>query len=582
MEQTTDIRDYIAILKRRRFPVAVTVATIFCLSVAVALLLPSVYRSTATILIESQDIPPELVRSTVTSYAAERIQVIDQRVRSRTNLLGLMDKFSLYAELRDSKTIEELVEDMREDINLEIISADVIDPRSGRPTEATIAFTLSFEGKVPSIVQKVANELASLYLKENLRSRTQKATEASSFLREEAQRLSIIISELEENLAEFKEKNVNRLPELKTLNMQLMDRTEKEISDLSAQIRSLEERKFYLDGQLAQIKPEGDLYGEDGQRILSSHDRLKSRQSEYVTARARYSEVHPDVVKLKREIEALQKEVGSTGQSKELAVQLTQARSELSQALEKYTETHPDVVKLSRQVAALEKALSELPKQGVETTVYQRQPENPAYITLQAQMNGIEADLKSLQASRSDRVRKLSEYEQRLMQTPQVERQYLSLTRDYDNAVRRYQELKAKQMEAEVALQLETESKGERFSLIESPQLPEEPVKPNRLAIIFLGFIFSLGGGFGYAAVAEAMDHSIRGMRGIIAVTGAPPLAVIPYIALEEEIQPVSTKTKAIGGIAVVGGAVLLLISVHFAYKPLDVLWFVILRKFGL
>ncbi len=75
---------------------------------------------------------------------------------------------------------------------------------------------------------------------------------------------------------------------------------------------------------------------------------------------------------------------------------------------------------------------------------------------------------------------------------------------------------------------METESKGERFTLIEPPVMPEQPIKPNRPAIIFLSLILALGAGLGYAAVAESLDSSVRGIKGVIATLQVAPLASSP------------------------------------------------------
>ena len=213
-EQTKDIQDYLAALKQRKSSILLIAISIFALAALIALLLPSVYKSSATILIEQQEIPQELVMSTVTSYASERIKIIEARVMSRTNLFKIIDKFNLYESKRKFETSEEIVERMREDTKLEVISADVVDPRTGRPSQATIAFSLSYEGEAPESVQRVASELTTLYLNENLRNRTTKAEETSSFFDEETKRLGLLISDLEERLAIFKEKNSDILPEL--------------------------------------------------------------------------------------------------------------------------------------------------------------------------------------------------------------------------------------------------------------------------------------------------------------------------------------------------------------------------------
>ncbi|NIR45525.1 MAG: lipopolysaccharide biosynthesis protein, partial [Gammaproteobacteria bacterium] len=140
-----DLGYYIDSLRRRRPAVMMLVGVLMLISALVAFLVPPSYRSSATILIETQDVPEDFVRSMVTSYANQRIQMISQRVMTRSNLLDLINRYDLYADERDNKTTEKLVEEMRDQIGLKTINADVIDPRTGRPTQATIAFTLSFE-----------------------------------------------------------------------------------------------------------------------------------------------------------------------------------------------------------------------------------------------------------------------------------------------------------------------------------------------------------------------------------------------------------------------------------------------------
>ncbi|MCG7957897.1 MAG: lipopolysaccharide biosynthesis protein, partial [Candidatus Thiodiazotropha taylori] len=230
-EELLGFADYLAILKRRKKQLIIPATLILLLSLGLAVGLPSIYRAEATILIEQQEIPSELVRSTVTSYAGERIQVISQRVMTTENLGKIIDSYGLYKDERDDTSLTLLSEELREDIELEMISADVIDPRSGRPTIATIAFKLSFSNKNPRIAQKVTNELVSLYLDENLRQRTQSALETSTFLSTEADRLNQEITELEVSLADFKKKHVDNLPELQSLNIQLMERNELELSE---------------------------------------------------------------------------------------------------------------------------------------------------------------------------------------------------------------------------------------------------------------------------------------------------------------------------------------------------------------
>ncbi|QSA97588.1 GNVR domain-containing protein [Methylococcus sp. EFPC2] len=573
-----DFQDYIAAFKRNKAQFTLIFGGVIGFSLLIALFWPATYRSSATILIEEQEIPTELVKSTITTYAAQRLQMINQRVMTRANLEKIIEKFDLYADERKKSPTEEVIEKMRKDLDFEPISAEVIDPRTGQPSKATIAFSLAYDGRNPELVQQVANEITSLYLEENLKSRTQKTAETSDFLSEEATQMSEYVAQVERKLADFKEQHIHNLPEQKDLNLQFMDRTERDINEVDTQLRSLEERKLYLEGQLAQIQPESPIASSTGERIMSSVDRLKALQTEYLSLSSKYSDKHPDVVKMRQEIEALTRETGGGDSSVDQVKQLTQLRGELASLSDKYAANHPDVIKLNKQIKALEDSIARQETGRKARKVAAAQPDNPAYITLQAQRDSITQDIAALGKKRLELKAKLADYEKRLSETPDVERQYLSLVRDYENASAKYRELKAKEMEAQIAQQLEKKSKGERFSIIEPPLLPEKPVKPNRLAIAFLGLVLAIASGSGYVLLRETLDKSVRGLKGVVALTGVPPLAVIPLFETDVEVDEQKRRrfVAILVGTGVLVAAVLL---VHLLWTPLDVLWFRLLRK---
>src|SRR6202051_5201924 len=141
---SADLREKLLSYWRRRRTFLLVAGVTFAAAVTLALLLPATYRSTATILIEQQEIPQELVRSVIPSFADQRVQVISQRVMTTQNLLALIDRYKLYPDIRQKEPREVLLDKMRGDIGMHMISADVIDPRSGRPTQATIAFSVSY------------------------------------------------------------------------------------------------------------------------------------------------------------------------------------------------------------------------------------------------------------------------------------------------------------------------------------------------------------------------------------------------------------------------------------------------------
>jgi len=592
-DKVSGLREYLAAAKYRRSTIILTLTLGLVATTLLGLLLPSYFRAAGTILIEQQEMPQELVRSTVTSYADERVQVISKRVMTTETLLGIIRRYDLYPKQRAKETREALLTRMRKDIGLKMISADVIDPRSGRPTAATIAFEVSYTSTSSEMAAKVANELTTLYLNENLNNRTQLARDAATFLEAEGDRLNHRIGELEEALAQFKAKNLMKLPEVTQLNMTLMDRADEQLRELQTRRASLEQQRVYLEAQLAQLKPNSAVFSDTGERILSTHDRLKMLKSELASAKARYAPDHPDIARLEREIDGLEKDAAAHPAGTAAAMQadlnndlkrnLQRAESELALAREKYSPEHPDRMRLEREVTDLRAQLAVTPPvpAGSDSAVPHADADNPAYVQIQAQLAATNNDLQAL-AEESEKLRAKSErYQRDVALAPQVEQQYRALTRDYDNTRIKYQELRSKQSEAKTAQNLEADRKGERFTLIEPPLPPEEPVSPNRPLIFLAGVVLSLGLTFGLLWLLESNDTSVRGRIDLLKLTGIPPLALVPHIGTESERRSGRRHVQlALGG--AMAAACVAVALVHFFYRPLDVLWFTLARRMGL
>lgn len=531
-------QDLSAILRRRKYHILIPLVVLMMISIAIAYGLPPVYRSSATILIVEQEIPQDLVRSTVNNYAAEQIQVITQRVLTYDNLLKLSKKYNLYPGLQDEDPAT-AVEDLREAIAQDVVSADVIDPKTGRPAKAVIAFTLSVDANDAQTSKKLANEVVDLYLNENKRLRNENASGTTVFLEQEAGRLGKEISELEGKLAAFKKENVTTLPTLMDFNMGLINRAQTDIAANEKEIQTFQERAAYLESQLAQTEPMAPTYDDEGKKVLAPAERLKSLQAQYMQASSLYSPDHPDVIRMRREIEALKRALGvgagSVDSTAELSAQLAQAKDELKAARDRYSADHPDVIRLKRSVASLEAALRKARKPSTGT-IPGMVPDNPTYVALQTELKTVTIGLQAAMARRDQLRAQLADYEKRIVQTPQVEQEYLNLSRDYDNAKKKYAEVRDKLLQARMAQELEKENRGEQLSVIEPPRVPDTPVKPNRLAVLFLGMVISLGGGAGAAAAAEHMDRTVRGPAMVTAVLKVPPLAVIPYLDVEERV----------------------------------------------
>ena len=573
------MKEYLEIFQRRRKVILLTFGTFFCAVLAVALLWPPTYKSTATILIEEQEVPSDLVRSTITSYADQRIETIKQQVMSRTSLWKVMEQVGLHGDQKIQSPSEELVKAFVNNIVVEVINADVVDKRTQHATKATIAFTVSYQNRSAELAQKVTSELTNLFLGENIKSRERHAQETTSFLQQEAENLEQHIGKIDAKIAAFKHRANGALPELMQLNQQLLNQADRELVDVEQQIRSLDERKAYLEGELASIKPNLPLLSITGERILDSPDRLRALRAEYAGASANLSSDHPDIIKMKQEIEALERETGGGGDAEEVSKRLISARASLASDLERLGTDHPDVAQARRKIAALEQEVRQLKE--TSRKMPQLKPENPAYINLQAQLNSAVSSLDALRKTRGDIKRRLQGYATRLERGPQIEPEYLVLTRDRDTSAQKYQEIRSRLMEAKVAEGLEVQRIGERFSLLDPPSLPGKPDKPNRLAIVLLGFILALGGAIGSGTAAESLDHSIRTPNQLVSLTQQFPLAVIPFMPNEADLRQAVARQWIVKG-AGVGAFVTILLLVHMFVTPLDVLWLSAMQRFGI
>jgi polysaccharide biosynthesis transport protein len=534
MEQQQEIKtigDVVAIVKRRKLSLVLPALAVFILAAIAAFLWPPVYRSTSTILIEEQEIPREFVVGTITSFAEQRLQTINQRIMSTTRLLTVINQFNLYADIRSRVPTEEVIEKMRKDIKLSTISADVIDPKTGRPASATIAFSLAYDGRNPETVQKVANQLASLYLEENMKEREKQTVGASKFLEDEAKGLQAELTKLDARISGFKGQHVSTLPELLQANLQGLDRVENDIDRLRDQLRTLKEREGYLQTQLATIPT--DTVNQDKTLL------------------------------------------------KELKAKLVQLQSRVS-------DKYPDVIKTKAEIAELEKRLNEQPKgegkislAGLSLLPSIDQPDNPAYVTIASQLVSTQAEIDSVQRQIKDTGTRREDYRQRTEATPRVEETYKALMMERNNLQLKYDDLMKKVMEAHVAHGLEKEQMGEHFTLIDPARLPERPVKPNVPAVLIVGLVLGIGAGIGGASIREYSDQSVRSAADLVRLTAYPVLGVIPKIVTWKDRIQASRRRKItialIVAIIIIGLAVF-----HFFIMDLDVVTAKIARRLSI
>ncbi len=509
------VKDYPAVVKRRALIFFLPAITIFLISLGFVLFLPPVYQSTSTILIEEQELPLEYVQTTVTSFVEKRLQEISQKIMVTSSLQEIIDEYGLYEDLKGRKTREEIIEEMRDNIFINPISTDVVDRRTGRPTVATIAFTIAYSGKnYPARVHKVATRLTALFLEENIKVRSRQVTEASQFFETEIDHLETSLFEIEDQIAKFREDHVNELPEILSINIQDIHRIDLNIERAEEQVGGLQERIGDLEIQLAAASPQ-----------IADEKRL------------------------------------------------VQLRLELDQIRSTYSDDYPDAIMRGMEIAVIEKRVAEdKGKEKIEGS------DNPAFITLSSMLEGARAEIDTVYRQINEYEKQRTILSARIAATPRVEQKYRAMTLERDNIRIKYDDLMQKYMEAKVAQGLEKEQKGERFTLIDPALMPEKPVKPNRPAIALIGAVLGIGAGIGLAALVEFTDDAVRDPDMLSRSTSIPVLSAIPDIETAKE-QAAKKRKRVMLILTVLLIFIVATILFHYFVMDLELLWIKINRK---
>lgn len=524
------LQDYLSILKRRGLLMAAVFAGVFAVAFVIAISLPPVYRSTGTIMVESQQIPTDLVSATVTSFADERIEIIRQRVMTRDNLLVIANRFNLYGDSGNRLTPTETVEIMRAAINVQQVNANIQNRQ-----RATIAFTVSFDHHRPELAQRVANELVTLFLNENVRVRTERAARTTEFLTQEADKLRTELETLETEMANYRLQHGGALAENVVMTMNSLQRLESELRNAERDLRT-------------------------------SQDELRALEVEVSSARAG--------VGLPQQPQA----VPSAADAQRAELEL--ARAELARVSSLYTANHPDVRSARRRVDTLEQAVAALPAEATPTEVAIRTPQDLAVARIESRMAAVRSQIQVLENQRNALRGRIGQLEAQLLQAPQVERGIAILTRDLESTRRKYNEIIANVRTAQLAESLEDDQKAERFSLLEPPRTPEQPIKPDRKKMIALGFFLAIASSGGMAAMLEMLYGRVRGLEAVTAITGQRPMVIIPYITVAAEAA--RQRRLLIGlAIGVVVAGLLGLVALHFLYQPLDILMMKVMARLG-
>ena len=538
-----EFSDYLAALKRRRMLLTVIALPIVACALALAIGMPSIFVSTGLITFADATVSGALptdkdrVRREK-AYMDEYVNSLSASVMSPTTLDKLLTQFPSL--LQPDEDRADAIADVIRKSTVETVRVPVLDPDTGREREIISAFTVGYGSRDPVEAQRVAGWLTDAFLLASRSNLQVRAKAATVFYNNEREKYRDQIAQAEAKLAQFKAKNFGQLPELTDLNLNLLDRTQRDLDDVGQQVRTLQQNKIFLQAQLEQARNAGQDEGLLGQL-----------QADYNKKLATYDENHPDMIALRRQIDALRAGGGAVD-SLSLPAQLQAQKSVLAQARQRYSADHPDVKRIERQIKTLETRIA-----AGESSAGNPMG-SPAVVQLKTQINAMDTQVAGLQRRDAELRTKLDQMQHRVEATPQVEREYKTLTRGLELAHEQYDQIQKSEMDSELSSAAIASGRSDELRLVQAPSVPPKAAKPKRLAIAAVGLVLAMLLGLTAVVFAESVDQSIRGSRDVRRVLNLSPLGVIPQIrdaaAARKQRWQVAMLTSfvAIGSVALV------------------------------
>lgn len=465
-----DISQILSNLYRRKGLIISVFIVVLLLAAYLASVLPEIYRSSTLIVVTPQRVPTSFIASTVTIDLNERMQSIIQEILSRTQLEKIIQEFDLYS-FETKGSIEERIERLRRKIKVELRRNNV--------------FELSFESESPEKAKQVTSRLASLFIDQNLQVREQQAEGTKSFINAEAERLRKELEEQEKVVNQYKAAHRYELPDQLDTNLRSLEQLRRELEANSLRLAALQERKGILQKQTV----ESDILGMDllGGSLLGS-------------------------------------EVGATEN-----VQVQMKKKELDSLLQRYSSKHPDVVRLKKEIQALE-AVSKDTVSNKPANSATSPSVNPLKQVLQTQITDIDSEIQALR-SQGERMRsQVGVHQARVDNTPIRAIEISKISRGYEITLKKYQDLLAKSLESQLSENMERKLKGEQFQVLDAANFPLRPVRPDRRMIMLVGLFAGLAAGVTLAFLLDNLNTSFKRSEDINSYVNVPLLATIPTL----------------------------------------------------
>lgn len=500
LESQISPEHYLRVILHRKWLVIAVFGVVSAGAAIYSYRMPDVFTSDTLILLDPQKVPESYVKSTVTGDVRNRLGTLQQQILSATRLQKIIDALNLYPTERKTLAREDLIMLMQKQISVSVVS----ELTGGQDLQA---FRISYRGKEPRVVAQVANELASLFIDENLKAREQQATGTTEFLQNQLLGTRKSLEEQEAKLKDFRLKHIGEMPEQQTADLQILGQLQSQLQLEGDALARAETQKNMIQSMMSQsAAPVVDLDGEPGVPNGSNAPSVEGKPS---------------------------KPAGRSISAARAQLEALQARG--------YTENHPIVKKLMAEIAEEEPtkeaavAVPEVPvpvppAKQTAPSVRRMAPASYANPVLQGQLSTLDAEIAKHKQEQQRLNKMIAGYQVKLEAIPVREQQITELVRDYEISKAHYSQLLNNQLSAETATQLEIRQKGEKFSILDPAQPAERPSSPNRWLINAAGSVAGLGLGLLLALITEFVGMSITTAEQITESTGIPVLEVIPII----------------------------------------------------
>jgi polysaccharide biosynthesis transport protein len=540
------IPEYLDLVRRGKYFIIVPLVLSVFIGTAIAFKLPKMYLSETRIFYMQAQLPDWAKLETINMYLEAMLIFIEAMALSPDNILRLIQELELYPEIEDRVAASALLTQFKNSYNLEYNYTE-IPTKYGRTEEVITGFSFSFEHSDPRKAYYVVNGLATSFIELFRKFREASSVKSSTFFEAERERLRREMAVIDQQIANFKQKHVNELPELFGLNYRMVEMLNSRLFALDQKALQLRGQQRNIENQLSIINPVLGMTGISGERIVTPQERLAALQSELGQLRARYSERHPDVLRAQHEI------------------------SKLEALLAEQSET----------------SVNDQGKSGIDTlndfdryVVEQAGGAfNPSYMQLLRQLEELKVEILNIERERREHEADLAEYERRLGMTPYVEKEWLVLSRDRDSAQQRFNDLASQVLTMESAAEMEKRELGGRLSIGQPPVIPLAPSKPNIAQIIGISFILGLFIGVALLLGWDYLSRTVRAPQDLLALyDSAVVLVDLPMVADNKKVA-FSKYKAAYVRVAVVIVLIAAVVAVDLFYMKVDVL---LIRIFAL